>query len=96
MAQQYQVGKTATTIHTNEQGQTQVIYHSTPVVCFTNKVIILNTGGWMTVTTKTRMNQASAQFNLGYRVMQRDYNWFVEYDGKVIPFDNNILELSRN
>ncbi len=32
MAQTSQVGKRSTTISTNELGQTQVVYHSTPVL----------------------------------------------------------------
>ena len=95
MAQQSQIGKTATTIHTTEQGQTQVIYHSTPVVSFNHKLIILNHGGWMTNTTRTRMNQASNQFNLGYTVFQKDWNWYVKYGGETIPFEERTLELKR-
>ena len=95
MGQVAQVGRVATTIHTNELGQTQVVYHSTPVVTFNHKVIILNTGGWMTATTKARMNQASNQFGLGYQVFQRNFDWFVDYKGKTKPFNDRLLELTR-
>ena len=95
MAQLSQVGRVSTTIHTNDQGQTQIIYHSTPVVTFNHKVIILNHGGWMTLTTKTRMNQTSKQFNLGFTVFQKDWNWFVDYAEKTIPFEARTLELAR-
>ena len=77
MALLTRVGTVATTISTNEQGHTQVVYHSTPVVTFSSKFIVLNHGGWMTSTTKNRMNQASHQFNLGYTVYQKAFNWFV-------------------
>ena len=96
MGQQSQVGRTATTIHTNEQGQTQVIYHSTPVVSFNQSQIYLNHGGWMTATTKTRMNQAARQYNLGYRVFQLHYDWFVDYNGRIIPFEERIVCLQRS
>lgn len=94
MARQYQVGKTATTIRT-ENGTTEVVYHNTPVVRFSEKYIRLNTGGWWTATTKTRMNQVSHQFDLGYSVFQKNRLWFVEYKGETIPFDNWTLTLLR-
>ena len=52
-------------------------YHSTDVVSFNAKKVILRTGGWMTKTTKDRMNQASAQFGLGFSVTQRKGVWYV-------------------
>lgn len=95
MGQQYQIGRCATTVRTNELGQTQVVYHSTPIVTFNRKVIVLNHGGWMTATTKTRMNQASNQFSLGYTVYQNNWDWWVVFKGKHIPFEERTLELRR-
>jgi hypothetical protein len=70
-----------------------VAYHNTFVVCASDKTIVLNTGGWFTVTTKTRMNQASNQFGLGYRVFQKDFRWYVEFKGKVRRFITNKVTL---
>lgn len=95
MSQQAKIGTVATAILTTPEGQTQVIYHSTPVVSFNQKLIILNHGGWMTATTKTRMNQASVQFNLGYHVYQDGFEWWVIYKGNHLPFDDRTIELSR-
>tara|TARA_R110000824_G_C15029266_1_gene659182 strand:+ start:304 stop:615 length:312 start_codon:yes stop_codon:yes gene_type:complete len=64
-----------------------VRYWDTAIVRFNESHTILNTGGYDTATTKLRMNQASNQFNLGYRVYQKNFNWFVEYEGKTIPFN---------
>jgi hypothetical protein len=47
------------------------------VVSFSADYVILRTGGWNTVTTKARMNQASNQFNLGYCVNQTNFIWYV-------------------
>lgn len=76
MAQQSRLGKTATYVRT-ENGTTFVRYHATDVVAFNGKRIVLNSGGWRTQTTKTRMNQASAQFELGYHVRQENGEWYV-------------------
>jgi hypothetical protein len=94
MPQQWKVSGVATSIQT-ENGLTKIVYHNTPVVSFNAKVIILNTGGWQTNTTKTRMNQTSHQFDLGFSVYQKDYYWFVEFKGETLKFSGNILELKR-
>jgi len=74
---------------------TKVMYHSTDVVSFNDSKIILNTGGWRSNTTKTRMNQTSNQFGLGYMVYQSGFQWFVEYKGDTISFIDSTMELSR-
>jgi len=75
-------------------GELVVRYHATDVV--TRKAdgtIILKTGGWKTLTTRTRQNQAAHQFNLGYSVQQKDYAWYVHYKGATLPFDGDEITL---
>ena len=86
MARQDKIGKTATKVHVDRLDNTHVTYHETTVVCFSETKIILRSDGYETVTTKTRMNQASAQFGLGYHVYQVDYTWFVDYNDETLPF----------
>ena len=76
-------------------GKVTVAYHSTKVVEFDDKKIVLRTGGWKTATTKARMNQASNQFNLGYSVYVDKGQWFVGYKGSAIPFTGDTLTLPR-
>ena len=88
--QQQQLGKIATTVRVNEEGKTEVVYHQTAVVTFDDETITLNDGGWATMTTKTRMNQASNQFGLGFRVYSKDWQWYADYKGEVIPFNHSL------
>jgi hypothetical protein len=67
MANQHKVGTTATAVQ-QQGGIIRVIYHSTAVVEKTPEGVRLDSGGWRTATTKTRMNQASNQFGLGFQV----------------------------
>ena len=90
MSQQQRVGTHKTNI-VQLEGLTSVVYHSTAVVQFNNEKIILNSGGWETATTKTRMNQASSQYNLGFEVYQVNYTWYVEYEGETIPFADGMI-----
>ena len=59
----------ATTI-SERNGNTCITYHETVIVEFDREHIILRTGGWDTVTTRRKMNQASRQFDLGYGVFR--------------------------
>jgi hypothetical protein len=66
-------------------------YHNTTVVAVSPKSVCLNSGGWRTVTTKLRMNQASNQFGLGFQVWQKDFNWYVTLpNGETVDFEDGI------
>ena len=94
MGQVNQVRGRATAIYT-EGDTTKVIYHGTPVVSFNQDKISLDTGGWFTMTTKLRMNQAAHQFNLGYAVIQKKGLWFIHFKGEIIPYENSLMTLTR-
>ena len=88
------VGKHATTVARDDQGIMRVTYHSTHVfTTYPNGRIDLDTGGWKSVTTKARMNQASNQYSLGFHVWQENFSWFVDVDGHTIPFEGNRLTI---
>ena len=90
MTQQHSLGKVATTIKRDDDGTLRVRYHSTDVVTLYNDGrLVLDHGGWMTSTTKVRMNQAANQLGLGYQVYQKDFAWFIDIDGKEIPFNSS-------
>ncbi len=97
MAQTQRIQGRSTTVFTDNNGMTKVVYHRTPVVSFNADKIILNTGGWRSVTTKLRMNQAANQFRLGYQVYQKDFDWFVSTgpDDPGIPFNGQTMQLKR-
>ena len=98
MAQTQTIGTHKTQVHISNDfngSALEVYYHNTRVVFYCNGFITLNTGGWSTATTKLRMNQASNQYNLGYKVYQKDFNWYVEFEGETIPFKENILVMKK-
>ena len=95
MAQLNKVGKHRTKVG-KEGRETFVKYWHTKVVSFTEDTISLNNGGFLTNTTKARMNQASNEFGLGYRGYQKNYEWFVEHNGKTHEFTENMIFLNRN
>lgn len=90
MARTNKIGTHKTTI-TNQDGFNVLTYHTTNIVKWNGKEIILNSGGWLTDTTKLRMNQCSNQFGLNFSVFQKDFNWFVNYKGAIFPFKDNFI-----
>jgi len=95
MAQQHTVGTHRTTVKTIGT-KTIVRYHSTDVVMFDPLWITLNNGGFYTATTKLRMNQTASQFGLGYRVYQRNYEWYVDLpNGDTVRMDSRKFTFKR-
>lgn len=82
---------TARAILRDEEG-TNYIYHKTAIVKkYYDGKIKLNSGGWFTRTTKTAMNQASNQDNLGFGVFQKNHDWFVTYKEETLPFKDGMI-----
>ena len=95
MPQQNKIGTGHTTVKTDKAGITTVTFWNTDIVYFSKEVIMLNSGGYRTATTKTRMNQASNQFNLGYTVAQENYKWYVYFMDRKFVFEDGMI-LNRN
>lgn len=74
------IGKHKTRVFEDDEGYKSVTYRGCPVVTVYPKSneIKLETCGWKSQTTKTRMNQAANQFGLPFYVFQKDYVWYVE------------------
>jgi hypothetical protein len=61
---------------------TIIRYHKTDIVKFERcGDIVLDFGGYDTVTTRRKMNQASKQFGLGYSVFRHKGQTYVNSDG---------------
>lgn len=75
------------------RGCGKITYHGTVVVYFDRQKIVLDSGGWRTVTAKLRMNQASRQYGLGYWVWQKSYDWYVNcpVTGKTLDFHDGMV-----
>ena len=70
----------------------KIRFHETDIIEFKNDEILLNTGGWKSVTTKSRMNDYLPD---RYYVFQLDFNWYVKdkEGARDIDFENNTLIL---
>ena len=86
------IGTHKTSHYTDTKNVLRVVYHNTEVVKVKeSRYAILNNGGWYTVTSKTRMNQASREYHLGFVVYQENFNWYVKTDKDLAPYYNGIV-----
>ena len=76
-----------------EDKKINVIHHATKIIehDVENNTITLNNGGWYSKTTKDRINAYAYENNLPFRVYQKDFEWFVTYDNKCYPFEDNMI-----
>lgn len=88
-------GKVGTSEYNLSGNNTVINYRGTNVVTFNKDTIVLDPNGWWTKTTKRRMNQASDEHGLGYWVYQKQGQWYVDYDGRTIPFNGSLVILDR-
>lgn len=71
-----QIGSHRTAVKDSPDSRT-VQYHDTVVVEVRGPRVILRTDGWLTTTTKARMNQAAQQWGLGFQVSAHQGQWSV-------------------
>ena len=68
-----------------EDGGLGAKLHNTEVVTHYPNKVVLNSGGWQTVTTKARMNE-----HTNLNICQKDFQWFVDgvpfHDGMTIQY----------
>lgn len=78
MSQTQRICTNNTAILRETDGTVKVILHRTAIVTITpDGRIILNSGGYQTATTRTRMNQVANEWKLGFQVFQHRGDWFV-------------------
>jgi hypothetical protein len=70
MSQIQKISKNNTVVLSNKDGSTSVILHTTEIVRHwpQDRKLRLDTGGWFTPTTRTRMTQCFRQWGLPVRV----------------------------
>jgi hypothetical protein len=88
--------KYETYLRQDENGRYVVTLHQTDIVTYDEDSITLNTGGWKTATTKARMNFVSEEYRLGYKVVSKNREWQVAYNGEAYPYPTDKVILDRN
>ena len=70
-----------------------VVLHRTAIAVYDHntQALKLNTGGWATVTTKSRLNAILSELIAGASVFQRDFNWYLSYANQTHDFMDGMV-----
>ena len=70
-----------------------VVLHRTAIAVYDHntQAIKLNTGGWHSNTTKSRLNAILQELIAGARVYQKNFNWFLSYHNVDVDFWDGMI-----
>ena len=80
-----------TTVFTTDNGLESTVYlHGNHIATYFHydRKLQLFDGGWQSNTTKSRLNALLQEFADSYKVIQKDFTWYVvdSYDNSRVPF----------
>ena len=75
-----------------------VVLHRTAIAVYDHntQALKLNSGGYTTVTTKSRLNAILDEVKFGARVFQKNFNWFISYNDEVQSFFDGMILIDAN
>ena len=88
-----------TSVSYNDSTNCSSIYlhgHQIATVDHNLKAIKLSSCGYETVTTKSRLNAILEEVKYGAKVFQKNFNWFVRYQGKTANFWDGMILIDAN
>ena len=70
-----------------------IVLHRTAIAVYDHNTnaLKLNTGGWQSVTTKSRLNAILQGLISGASVFQRDFIWFLNYNNQTHNFFDGMI-----
>ena len=70
-----------------------IVLHRTAIAVWdhNNEAVKLNTGGYTTNTTKSRLNAILDQVMYGARVYQKNFDWFLSYNNQTYDFIDGMI-----
>ena len=70
--------------------------HQIATLDHNTNAVKLDSCGYETVTTKSRLNAILEEVKYGCKVFQRKFNWFVSYNGQTQSFFDGMILLDAN
>ena len=70
-----------------------VVLHRTAIAVYDHntQALKLNTGGWYSVTTKSRLNAILQGLIAGASVYQKNFDWFLNYNNQIHDFNDGMI-----
>ena len=88
-----------TQVSYNENTNCSSVYlHGHQIATFDHnlKAVKLSSCGWQTVTTKSRLNAILDEVKWGCKVFQKNFEWFVTYNGETKDFFDGMILVDAN
>ena len=89
-------GKSNTQVVYNESTNCSSVYlhgHQIATLDHNTNALKLDSCGYETVTTKSRLNAILEEVKYGCKVFQKNWNWFVSYQGTTTDFIDGMILL---
>ena len=86
--------KSNTRVEYNENTNcSTVVLHRTAIAVYDHntQALKLNTGGWHSVTTKSRLNAILQELIAGARVFQKQFDWYLSYNNQTVDFWDGMI-----
>ena len=86
--------KSNTRVEYNENTNcSTVVLHRTAIAVYDHntQALKLNTGGWQSVTTKSRLNAILSELIAGARVFQKQFDWYLSYNNQTVDFWDGMI-----
>ena len=86
--------KSNTRVEYNENSNcSTVVLHRTAIATYDHntQALKLNTGGWHSVTTKSRLNAILQELIAGARVFQKQFDWYLSYNNQTVDFWDGMI-----
>ena len=79
--------------YNNNTNCSTIVLHRTAIAVYdhNSEAIKLNTGGWQSNTTKSRLNAILREVMFGTRVFQKNFNWFINYNKQIHDFNDGMI-----
>ena len=70
-----------------------IVLHRTAIAVYDhkNEALKLNTGGWYSVTTKSRLNAILDEVMYGAKVFQKNWDWYLSYNNQTVDFWDGMI-----
>ena len=70
-----------------------IVLHRTAIATYDhkNQALKLNTGGYTTVTTKSRLNAILDELMYGAKVFQKNWDWYLSYNNQTVDFWDGMI-----
>ena len=79
--------------YNNNTNCSTVVLYNTAIATYDHntQALKLNSGGYTTNTTKSRLNAILQELIAGARVFQKNFDWYLSYNNQTVDFWDNMI-----